>query len=98
VRIAIVLVLAGLLFTADQPTLQSGLDVSSFDRSIRPQDDLYRFVNGRWLATAVIPADRVTYSTFIELADRADDDVRRIIERLDGRGGSEQQIATCTRA
>ena len=91
-RIAIVLVLAGLFFTADQPTLQSGLDVSSFDRSIRPQDDLYRFVNGRWLATAVIPADRVTYSTFIELADRADDDVRRIIERLDGRGGSEQQI------
>ena len=81
-----------LLVAAGEPSLKSGLDLSTFDRSVRPQDDLYRFVNGKWLETAVIPADRVTYGTFIELSDRADADVRRIIDKLDGRSGAEQQI------
>jgi putative endopeptidase len=86
-------VLTGVLAAAgNEPVLKSGLDPSTFDRSVRPQDDLYRFVNGRWLDTATIPADRVTYGTFAELADRAEYDVRRIIERLDGRSGPERQI------
>ena len=29
----------------------SGLDLANFDPTIRPQDDLYRAANGRWLAT-----------------------------------------------
>jgi predicted metalloendopeptidase len=90
-RAPLCLVAAGvLLFTQATPP-KSGLDLASFDRSVRPQDDLYRFVNGRWLDTTAIPADRVTYGTFTELADRAEMDVRRIIEGLRG-GGSEQQI------
>jgi predicted metalloendopeptidase len=83
--------LAGVLLAAQEPALQSGLDVSSFDRSVRPQDDLYRFVNGHWLRSAPIPGDRVTYGTFTELADRAEADVRELIERSEG-SGSEQQI------
>ena len=90
-RACLVFALAAALIAADGPELKSGLDPSSLDRAVRPQDDLYRFVNGRWLDTTVIPADRVTYSTFTELTDRAEMDVRRIIERLDG-GGTEQQI------
>ena len=84
--------LTGLLAAAEEPVLKSGLDPSTFDRSVRPQDDLYRFVNGRWLDTTVIPADRVTYGTFAELADRAEHDVRRIIEQLDGRNQPQRQI------
>lgn len=91
-RGVLALALTGLLIAAGEPVLKSGLDLSTFDRSVRPQDDLYRFVNGRWLDRAVIPAERVTYGTFTELADRAEMDVRRIIEGLDGRGGAEQQI------
>jgi putative endopeptidase len=90
-RLFLALALTTCLVAAAQPAVKSGLDVSSFDSSVRPQDDLYRFVNGHWLESAVIPADRVTYGTFIELADRAEQDVRQIIERL-GRGGTEQQI------
>src|SRR5215217_4257605 len=90
-RLFLALALTTCLVAAAQPAVKSGLDVSSFDSSVRPQDDLYRFVNGHWLQSAVIPADRVTYGTFIELADRAEQDVRQIIERL-GRGGTEQQI------
>lgn len=91
-RGVIALALAGLFLTADQPVIRSGLDLESFDRSVRPQDDLYRFVNGKWLDRTVIPPDRVTYGTFIELADRAEVDVRRIIEGLDGRSGTDKQI------
>jgi len=76
----------------------SGLDPASFDSSVRPQDDLYRYVNGRWLAAAEMPADRVTYGTFIELADQADADVRAIVEGLAAQsrtrpGSAAQQIA-----
>ena len=91
-RAVLVVVLAGLVVAADGPTLKSGLDPSTFDRSVRPQDDLYRFVNGAWLETTVIPPDRVTYGTFEELTERAELDVRRIIESLDGKGGPERQI------
>jgi len=91
-RAAFIVALAAILFAADGPALKSGLDPSTFDRSVRPQDDLYRFVNGRWLETTAIPPDRVTYGTFEELSERAEDDVRRLIEGLDGRSGPEQQI------
>src|SRR6185437_3387268 len=34
-----------------------GVDTTNFDRSVRPQDDFFRFVNGGWLARKEIPAD-----------------------------------------
>jgi putative endopeptidase len=37
---------------------RSGLDAEYFDRSARPQDDLYQHVNGGWLAATKIPPDR----------------------------------------
>lgn len=91
-RIALAFVLAaGALLAAQAPT-RSGVDLSTLDRAVRPQDDLYRFANGKWLETAVIPADRVSWGTFAELAEQAELDVRRIIETLDGRTGPERQI------
>ena len=46
--------------------LVSGLDVASFDRSVRPQDDLFRHVNGGWLASTEIPPDKPAYGGFYE--------------------------------
>ena len=59
--------------------LISGLDLSGFDRNIRPQDDLYRFVGGGWLARTEIPADRSNYGSFIILDDQAQEEVRNLI-------------------
>ncbi|MFU8816694.1 MAG: M13 family metallopeptidase [Pseudomonadales bacterium] len=59
---------------------RSGLDLSTFDREVRPQDDLYRFVNGGWLDTVEIPSDRSRYGAFDMLAERAEGQVRAIIE------------------
>jgi len=47
----------------------------------RIQDDLYRAVNGEWLATAEIPADRARSGAFLDLVDGAEIAVRTIIER-----------------
>ncbi|MDX5318672.1 MAG: M13 family metallopeptidase, partial [Actinomycetes bacterium] len=46
----------------------------------RPQDDLFRHVNGAWLATHEIPADRGRDGAFHALVDAAEKDVREIIE------------------
>jgi hypothetical protein len=57
--------------TATPPVLQtgprSGLYLQNFDRSVRPQDDLYRFVNGTWLRETQIPADRAEYGIFSQI-------------------------------
>jgi len=52
------------------------------DTRIRPQDDLFRHVNGRWLETTDIPADRSAWGAFVVLADDAEQAVRDIVEEL----------------
>ncbi len=57
--------------------------------AIRPQDDLFGHVNGTWLDTVEIPADRSSWGPFVTLADQAEQHVRTIIEecaagRVDG--------------
>src|SRR5580698_7142125 len=58
----------------------SGLDLDGLDKSVRPQDDLFRHVNGRWLMATAIPADKSNYGSFTALADAARENVRSIIE------------------
>ncbi|QNN54950.1 peptidase M13 [Nocardioides mesophilus] len=52
------------------------------DPDIRPQDDLFGHVNGRWLATTEIPSDRSAWGSFVVLADEAESRVKAIIEDL----------------
>ncbi|MGZ4464376.1 MAG: M13 family metallopeptidase [Nocardioides sp.] len=49
---------------------------------IRPQDDLFGHVNGRWLDESEIPSDRSSWGPFVQLADAAEDQVRQIIEDI----------------
>ena len=60
--------------------LTSGIDLTHLDRSVRPQDDLFRFVNGTWLDTTEIPSDRARYGTFDILREQSIARVRDIIE------------------
>lgn len=60
--------------------LASGIDRAELDPDIRPQDDLYRHVNGRWVARTPIPADKARYGSFMVLAEEAEKAVREIIE------------------
>ncbi len=58
---------------------RTGIDQGAFDPAVRPQDDLYRHVNGRWIATHEIPADRAMDGAFRALHDQSEIDVREII-------------------
>ena len=76
---------------------KSGLELANFDRSIRPQDDLFTYANGRWMATAEMPSHRVIHGAFTEIGDRTDLDLRELIEDAAGRpnrmaGSPAQQI------
>jgi predicted metalloendopeptidase len=60
----------------------AGVHPAEFDTAVRPQDDLFRYVNGRWLATTEIPAEKVNYDTFVEIGDKVEADLRTIIEEV----------------
>ena len=56
-----------------------GIDLAAQDRSIKPGDDFFRYVDGHWLATEKIPADRSTWGSFAVLREQADSDVQAIV-------------------
>ena len=67
------------------------IDFSTFDQSIRIQDDLFRHVNGTWLNTTQIPADKPLTGAFMELRDQAEAAVRDIITTIEsGEPGSDE--------
>lgn len=80
---------------AQKPSLRSGVDTAARDSAVRPQDDFFRYINGTWLKTTEIPAERATYGSFIALAEKAESDLRAIIEETaksgDAKPGSESQ-------
>ena len=62
--------------------LGSGIELQYVDASVRPQDDFYRHVNGKWLASFQIPADKSSYDPWDKLIDDARQQARDIIEGL----------------
>jgi len=71
-----------------------GFDTTNFDRSVRPQDDFFRFVNGSWLKRTDIPADASSWGAFSELRERSRDALHTILEeasRSNAAAGTEQR-------
>ncbi len=60
--------------------MKSGIDLTAMDRAVRPQDDLFGYVNGGWVERTDIPADRGRYGTFDLLREATERDLRAIIE------------------
>ncbi len=65
---------------AAAPALVSGIDTSFIDNAVRVQDDFYRHVNGKWLDTTEIPADKGAYGSFTKIADDTQEQLRSLIE------------------
>jgi putative endopeptidase len=70
-----------------------GLNLASLKPSVRPQDDLFTFVNGTWLDNVAIPEDRSRYGAFDGLRQLSDERVRGIIEELAAQGGAPGTVA-----
>jgi predicted metalloendopeptidase len=47
----------------------SGIETQYIDSSVRPQDDFFRYLNGKWLQSTEIPADKSSWGTFMQLRE-----------------------------
>ena len=62
-------------------TLDSGIRTDELDPAVRPQDDLFRHVNGKWLDRTEIPADKARWGSFMVLAEESEKAVHEIVEQ-----------------
>ena len=76
-------------------SLGSGIDLKYVDPAVRPQDDFYRAVNGKWLDTFEMPPDKARYGSFDKLREDTELQLKAIIEDVakatDAAPGSEAQ-------
>ncbi|PTX60138.1 putative endopeptidase [Kordia periserrulae] len=57
-----------------------GINLEYMDTSVSPNEDFYKYVNGKWLETAKIPDDRTSWGGFQVLRKKTDADVLEIID------------------
>src|SRR5215470_1727696 len=59
-----------------------GVDTAQMDSSVKPGDDFFKYVNGKWLSTFKIPADKARYGVFDALVDKSESDVHALLDEL----------------
>src|SRR6185295_10335778 len=59
-----------------------GIDTAQMDTSVKPGEDFYKYVNGKWVSTFKMPADKSRYGVFDALSDKSESDVRTLLEDL----------------
>ncbi len=57
-----------------------GINVPFMDKSVKPSDDFFKFVNGTWLKNTEIPADKTRWGSFDELRQNTDKDALAILK------------------
>lgn len=57
-----------------------GINLDFMDPSVKPNDDFFKFVNGKWLETNDIPDDRTSWGSFAELRKKTDEDALAILK------------------
>ena len=74
----------------------SGIDIDAMDKSVRPGDDFFMFMNGAWIDETEIPADKATYGGFTVLRDESTENVKAIIDESAtgdfAKGSDEQKV------
>lgn len=77
--------------------LSSGIDLASMDTSVAPQQDFFRYVNGKWIDNTRIPGDKARWGSFDALSENAETDVLVLIKELAAteqeKGSDAQKIA-----
>lgn len=80
--LSLVLLAGTFAVQAQKAATEKGLEINYMDKSVRPQDDFYNFVNGSWMKTAKIPSDKPTWGSFNKLADDTDNNSMTILNSL----------------
>ena len=82
--------------------LRSGIVLENMNTGVRPGDDFFAYVNGKWVAETEIPADKSSYSVFASLNDEAQENVKAIIEESANgdfaKGTDEQKVGDLYRS
>ena len=64
---------------------QWGVDLSAMDKSVKPGDDFFRYVNGNWMKTATIPPDRSSTGSFQDLRILSENRMKEIVNELEAK-------------
>ena len=56
-----------------------GINLDLMDKTVRPNDDFFKFVNGTWVKNTEIPADKTRWGSFDELRQNTDKDALAIL-------------------
>ncbi len=56
------------------------IDLTAMDRTVRPQDDFFRYINGTWLKEHSIPSDRASDGAFYALRDLSEENCHTIVK------------------
>jgi endothelin-converting enzyme len=78
--------------SSEPTTLSSGVELKNMDTSVRPQDDFYSYVNGKWLKETQIPSDKSSYSAVTQVYDKTMHDLRQIIEDISKKTSDERSV------
>ena len=65
------------------PVLHSGIDLQYVETSVRPQDDIYQYLNGKWLRDYQLPPDKGAVGSFSTVQDKTEDQLRSIVDALE---------------
>ena len=73
----------------DKPQLGSfGVDLTGMDKAVKPGDNFFQYVNGKWLTSVAIPADRAQVGSFQELQILSETRLGLLVQELMGRPDS----------
>ncbi len=72
---------AGQAYAAPADTAPSGVDKAAIDPAVRPQDDFFRYSQGKWLHDVDIPADRASWGAFNVAQENVETQIRTLIEQ-----------------
>ncbi|MEC5395273.1 M13 family metallopeptidase [Bergeyella sp. RCAD1439] len=61
---------------------ENGITLEYMDRSVRPQDDFFSYVNGNWYKTTEIPSDKASWGSFSKLREDTDNASLAILNKI----------------
>ena len=76
------LMLASFVSNISAQSKQQALELNYMDTSVRPQDDFYNYVNGTWMKTAKIPADKPSWGSFTQLRETTDNNSLGLLDNI----------------
>lgn len=97
VSLSSLLVLAGVCaWKADKDAPKKFIETSYMDQSVKPGNNFFLYVNGKWLKTAVIPPTETSLGSFLDLYNRTKTNLKSILDSVSHvaqvKGSIEQKV------